>query len=1132
MDPLSVTLAVVSLATAVKDMVELGQKMHESFAKVSKNLLKAQRVAKDIKEMVEKIKIFYDNHMHVLDNMESFRAALLGLLDKFRSFETSILPLLPKSDQRRLGLFIRGWLNNNKIQENISDLQSDIVEVILKYTMDSTMRTEVKLETLHQDVTEGLQVLEVVRRDVSALRTTTATTTMTHYWSESSGTSDELNRNIIMFAKSTPSTSAPMLRTPNVITEELMTTAYIRLQFDSIAMIVEKMSIPLALPTTDITSNRNLSLRLVPGVEEGSMDLTRLRHHIVRQVTHARDLLESERVHTDPIHHSTLALGLLSFGLRKLGMHHECILVVNWAIILSRMSMLAGVSSSQLNCAAHLALYLLYQSVNYDAIGNTIQSLQAVQEAYTITQNLQNYFGTEVHFQILYADILLQYAELVNNKQAMQMSVEAVLVLENILNVQAFTQSTLYGKIEMVVQPSSSFIDHLFLPAPSIPVIQKSAVDLVYLAIALRQKIVYIHGQEYRVDLVYALSSLVQGNTANLVPAEELLVMTEECTQLLWELVEKNHVYYARELVNVLWEKASTLERLDRDTEAIATWEQIASLAVQIIQDSALYACALGYLSRQFRRLKRHDDAMRTGKLAIATYHEKAETRAERYFYLSTDLWQLRHYKEAVEAAQTSVTLYRHLATRDPERWTGNLTQGISDLAHCLAALGNYGDALATWKESVSMISSFLDTHPTASSHIIDKYCGALSTHIMVGLITKDDEECLKICSTTVQYLRRLLEVGPQNESITLTLFSAECHYAYNMIRVGHPLDAQHYLDSCLNEWKSTQEVISGFIIARWHATMLNLKVDALDVQGCTKQALLATQNVHNLVKPFVSTFQPCFVEMIESMHRKARLQGNLGNSAEALQVAEEALQLARNSRLMPIIDGLVWSLHAVAITALLHGDYNRAAEAAREGCNIFNSPEGLEFEENDDDKSLIRPSLISILSSAEANLGRCGTAIDYANRAVDLALEIEENKLYIPATTAEHCYMETRGNLAEILFATGDLAQAREICQERSAYFFKRVEKRMGEYRDLAPILRMLGILCCSEGRHDEGDAAAQELCRIIKMLGSAFSSLQKQVKIRLHHQAQVPILKALGVMSESLDCKHQREVVSLFSI
>jgi hypothetical protein len=127
---------------------------------------------------------------------------------------------------------------------------------------------------------------------------------------------------------------------------------------------------------------------------------------------------------------------------------------------------------------------------------------------------------------------------------------------------------------------------------------------------------------------------------------------------------------------------------------------------------------------------------------------------------------------------------------------------------------------------------------------------------------------------------------------------------------------------------------------------------------------------------------------------------------------------------------------------------------------------------------------------------------------------------------------METRGNMANILVFAGELAQARDICEERRAYFSRRVEKRMGDYRELAPIFRMLGVLSCSEGRHDEGHAAAQELSRILRMLGSAFPSIQEQVKIRLRNQALVPILKVLEDLSKKLDCGHQTEIASLFEI
>lgn len=106
MDPLSTTLAVVTLATAIKDIVEVGQKIHDSFAKVksniactnpvlwlwhcaqniyndtqvTNNLRSAQRVAKDIKEMAEEIKLFCQEYEDMLEHMNNFRLALHGLL--------------------------------------------------------------------------------------------------------------------------------------------------------------------------------------------------------------------------------------------------------------------------------------------------------------------------------------------------------------------------------------------------------------------------------------------------------------------------------------------------------------------------------------------------------------------------------------------------------------------------------------------------------------------------------------------------------------------------------------------------------------------------------------------------------------------------------------------------------------------------------------------------------------------------------------------------------------------------------------------------------------------------------------------------------------------------------------------
>ncbi|KAF5319167.1 hypothetical protein D9619_008416 [Psilocybe cf. subviscida] len=1156
MDPLSITLAVISLTTAVKDMVELGQKIHESFAKVSTNLRNAQRVAEDIKELVEEIKVFCDGHKEALNNMKDFRLAIHGLLGKLRSFETSILPLLPQTGGRRRDRFFQGWdawRNNDRVEESIVHLQSDIVKVIRRHIMKSAMRTEVKLEAIHQDAGSGFisitQDLEVVRRDVSAI----AAVAVPHYSYESSATfRNQLNHSIDMFARSSPSTSVPMLRTPNVITEEVTTTIYIKAQIDSIAMIVKKMSMLPASAGNHAVSNSVTQFMMEPEIKEESMSITHLRRHAVREVSSIRDLLDTPSGRVISIQDGATALIRLSAALEILGMDHESRLLRTWSITLARLLFDAS-GGEQPDHGAHLALCLLHQSWGYDSSGDRIQSLRVIEEAHTITQNLSNRYSGQVSLQILYSYVLLEHASLVSSEQSLKMSIEAIQVLEGILNIRAFTQSTSFDKIEGVVEPSSAFLHRLFSSTPPINAVRiyayalqnlgyylviggnpQNSLNLARLAIALRRKVVSIYGHEHKAALAFALSVLVEDETANHIPREELVNLADECIQLLRELTEKNPLFYARKLVSVLWVKATALQRLNRNTEAVTTWEEAASLAGRIIQDSELHATVLLNLSSELRFSERYDDAVRTRRLAINMYQHEDETQAKHYLFLCQDLQHLRCYKESVNAAQMSVTLYRRLAIKDPERWTSFLTHGLSKLALCMARSGDYSEARIAWMESVTMLDSYLNTNPNANMAVIDRYLGVngLDIRPFISYILQNKEESLKVCSTAVQYLRQLSDTYPQNAHIFLLyLLQAEFCYAYNMLRFGCLQDVLQFIGHWPDRWRNKPGPIPDSEIGRWHAALITLKADALHAQGCTEQALLATRTVHDITTLSVSTNLPSFHEMICSMIQEAQLRVALGDSKGALQVAEEALRLSKGHKLKQIeIDCLVRSLHGVAFSALSCCNYTRAIEAAQEGFDITSN--SIWRYSNSEYRIFLRPSMFSVLSSAEANLGRYGIALDYARRAVDASLEIGWMKAYISATTVERSCMETRGNLAEILLATGDLVQARQICQELRAYFSDIVETRMGGYRDLGPILRMLGILCCSEGHHEEGDAAAKELTQIMKTLGAAFPSLQEEVKIRLRHQTQVPILKILDEMCEKLDCGHQAGIISLFTV
>lgn len=1017
------------------------------------------------------------------------------------------------------------------------------------------MRTEATLETIHREtsrsltgITQGLEALEVVRRNVSTLCMTAVATTVTQCLCQSPGrTADEFDRKVVALAQSTPSTSAPLLRTPDVITEELMTTAYIKLQINNIVMTLEKMT---KSPAFTPSSVKKFQPSLI--LEHASMSITRLRHHVVQQVTGIRDLLDSESMQAIFICPGACALNKLAVGLETLHMGYEAILVGNWAIMLAR-SLRDGSAGEDPDASALLSIYLYNQSCRHIDNGDYDRGLQAIEEAFTISQDLRDRYWGEAHFQILHSDVLLQYAGLVDTARAIDMSVEAVQALEGVFNVQAFTQPNSPNKIQVIAQLNSSFFHVLFSWAPSTSSIMSyaralqrlgtylfmdghpnTALDLELLAVSLCRQIVSIYGNEYRVGLARALSSLVQGGTANLLPAAERINMADECIQIFREMAEKNPPIYARKLVDVLWVKARTLGRSGQHDQAISTWEEVASIAGLIIQDSKLYASALGQLSDQFRRLEKHEDAVRTGKLAITTYQH--DTQAVRYLYLCEDLQRLRRYRESVDAARTSVALFRHLAMKDSAMWACCLTASLSDLAHCLAALGNYSEAVIAHKESVSILGNFVNRNPDAGSiRSIGVYVAVLDNHPLISLILEDEDECLNVCSTAIQYLCQLSKIYPQNADIILTLLWAETCHGYNMLRVGRLQDALQYIDNWVNVRSSKPEAISESGIAAWRAAMIILKADVLDPQGDTKQALLATQKAFEIVRSSISTYQPCFFEMINSMVRESRLRTELGQSNEALRVAEEALRLSRDNKLEPIANTLVLCLHGVAFSALSCHDYKRAIEAAREGCAIYTCREDLNSWQNSKEREkhiFIRPGLFAFMSFAEANLGRFSTALECAHRAVDISLDIGNMKLCISATTAEHSYMESRGNLADILLASDDLAQARQIYEERRVYFLKKVERRMGDYRDLAPILRVLGILRCHEGQHEGGQAAAAELSRMIRMLGSAFPSLQEQVKIRLRNQFNVPILKVLDGMSQKLGCKHQTEFDSLTTI
>ena len=120
--------------------------------------------------------------------------------------------------------------------------------------------------------------------------------------------------------------------------------------------------------------------------------------------------------------------------------------------------------------------------------------------------------------------------------------------------------------------------------------------------------------------------------------------------------------------------------------------------------------------------------------------------------------------------------------------------------------------------------------------------------------------------------------------------------------------------------------------------------------------------------------------------------------------------------------------------------------------------------------------------------------------------------------------YMEANGHLGAMYLANDKIAEARGTFDETRAYFTEKVKERNGQSGSLISILRRLGIIYCSEGKHEEGHAVAQEAKKYF--LAEVFPGLHKLVNIDMRDELTTPSLQILNRMKEQLSCEHQAEL------
>ncbi|KAF8965715.1 hypothetical protein BDZ97DRAFT_753404 [Flammula alnicola] len=222
-DPLSLALAVITLATALKDLHEVGVKIYELFAKGLQNLRNAQQLMNNMLKTLRALNTFCNDHYENLDRSSSMKAALGDLAEEMLSVYTKCSRLIPPSSEKMMGkikIAVYSFKNRNKVEELIAELKNHVNECYIQFLLFSNMRIE-------SGVTSGFAVLahsnaeahRELRMEISNIRLP--------------------NSHLYSF---TQTYSTTMSRVPDSVPAHVLSDAYLRLQIEAIDKSLKQLS--------------------------------------------------------------------------------------------------------------------------------------------------------------------------------------------------------------------------------------------------------------------------------------------------------------------------------------------------------------------------------------------------------------------------------------------------------------------------------------------------------------------------------------------------------------------------------------------------------------------------------------------------------------------------------------------------------------------------------------------------------------------------------------------------------------------------------------------------------------------------------------------------------------------------
>ncbi|KAF8958056.1 hypothetical protein BDZ97DRAFT_1924070 [Flammula alnicola] len=1086
-DPLSVTLAVITLATALKDIIELGQKIKESFAQVSKNLQNGKRLAFEMLDTLYKLQKFCDEHYAVLNASTEMKIALQKLAENMKSVYMDCCKLIPPLPEKRIARFkitFNMWKNGDKVEGLITELKNHINGCHTQFM--ATL-----LVVVQQSNADGVNIL---RREISEIRVS--------------------DQQLSAFAGASSTT---MSKRPSSITEGVISDMYLRVQINAINESLTQLSTMSIQYVAEPQEQYVLPFQPLLDTSFLPRDRNALHRDVVNRTLEVQALLQN--------HPSTLSIQdgawemvNLTLGLYDLNMYEEAAEMGLWAVNLFRTLV-----------AVHPDIYtpylihaLRHLSRFYQEVHDLDGAYTAIEECVEISRGQQTHL-TPVQLRIQFGGILTTYGAFVSVKEgparSLEVAEEAVKVFEDIFQ---FPVPLSPDRPENVLEVDPDFLRKLWSEEMSEKAICDYArairqlgfslfdVGRVKDSIAARITAFTIFhdvclrypDSSMELELADILFNMREEAFRPFIPRERLLPWLDECIKIYRKYAQWNAEKHGRSLCDALWEKAYVLGQLERDAEALEVWKETIDLAKQLVADQIYLADVLYQVSWSLRTLQRHDEAAMMRTESVKTYQTvlktTSETEADGYYDLAIDLRLAGRFEEAIQAAENALTQYRTLAFANPDQFTKKVARGLTTLANTLLSAGQCDTALNEGYEALALYEKLIHMDPG----VVPQYIFSLRINASAALVSDNEAKSIERTKDVARHFRAL-SVQYQSE-VGLGAADAELNHACNLERLGRIEESSRCIQDLLGKWKDTYGPVDTAEAAVLYIDCSITYACILDNQGHSDRALELMAKSIDIGKPFSAASPSVASRTAGSMYRQVHLLRELGRYPEALHASKETMSFVRHTPLEQLTD-FVGSLHAASLALLYSTRHDEAIETAKEAVKVCRSVPMEEYSRKYKDALLYLPRCLYSLSAGLADSGNKAEALTYARQAPT--------------------YMDVLHNLSVCLLANGDVAAAADILAEVKTFLEKQLKSRTGIYTDLAVVLHSAGVLYCALGRHEEGMAAAYELSILQARLATVFPSLARQVKLVMDHNMKRGSTQALLQIKHKLECRHQDE-------